>query len=166
MADTEDVKAGMQNFRSGQVFQVCTLPSLVSPLHRLHCVACIFVANNMYKLHGLPQVIVSGCDKVFTSTLWKLLFKLAGIGSSSELRLPPQSDGYSQRVNECLETFLRCFVHACLSSWSQWLTLAKYWYNTSSYSALGRSPFEVLYGFPPCHLGLDLALASPAPVQT
>jgi hypothetical protein len=64
-------------------------------------------------------------------------------------------DGQMERVNQCLETYLRCFVHACPSQWVHWLSLAEYWYNTSSHSALGYSPFEVLYGFPPCHFGLD-----------
>jgi hypothetical protein len=35
------------------------------------------------------------------------------------------------------------------------LSLAKYWYNTCYHSALGKSPFEVLYGHLPTHFGLD-----------
>jgi hypothetical protein len=38
--------------------------------------------------------------------------------------------------------------------WIQWLTLAEFWYNTSLHSALGRSPFEVLYGRTPCQLSI------------
>ena len=41
--------------------------------------------------------------------------------------------------------------------------MAEYWFNTSTHSALGRSPFEVLYGFPPRHLGYDLADAALVP---
>jgi hypothetical protein len=69
----------------------------------------------------------------------------------------PQSDGQSERVNQCLETFLRCYVHACPQQWSSWLDLAEFWYNTSLHSALGRSPFEVLYGFAPQQFGLHAA---------
>jgi hypothetical protein len=58
-------------------------------------------------------------------------------------------------VNQCVETFLRCFVHACPRKWSQWLSLAEYWYNTSYHSSLDRSPFEVLYGHQPRHFGLQ-----------
>jgi len=38
--------------------------------------------------------------------------------------------------------------------WAKWLPLAKFWYNTSYHSALGRSPFEVLYGHSPMHFGI------------
>jgi len=73
----------------------------------------------------------------------------------------PQSDGQTERVNQCLETFLRCFVHACPRQWHQWLDLAEFWYNTSLYSALGRSPFEVLYGYSPTQFGLQAADDAP-----
>ena len=31
---------------------------------------------------------------------------------------------------------------------------AELWYNSSPHSAIGRSPFEALYGYPPCHFGI------------
>jgi hypothetical protein len=54
-----------------------------------------------------------------------------------------------------METFLRCFAHACPSKWHNWLSLAEFWYNSSWHSSLGRSPFEVLYGYSPRHFGID-----------
>jgi hypothetical protein len=46
---------------------------------------------------------------------------------------------------------------ACLPfSWSRWLALAEYWYNTSFHSALGTTPFEVLYGRKPKYFGLSV----------
>lgn len=68
-----------------------------------------------------------------------------------------QSDGQMERVNQCLETFLRCYVLACPQQWSSWLDFAEFWYNTSMHSALGRSPIEVLYGFAPQQFGLHAA---------
>jgi hypothetical protein len=53
-----------------------------------------------------------------------------------------------------LEGYLRCFTHACPTKWIQWLSLAEFWYNTSFHSALGKSPFEVLYARSPRQLSL------------
>ena len=73
----------------------------------------------------------------------------------------PQSDGQTERVNQCLEAFLRCYVHTCPRQWSSWLDVAEFWYNTSLHSALGRSAFEVLYGFAPQQFGLHAVNDSP-----
>jgi transposase InsO family protein len=41
-------------------------------------VAWVFM-DSIYRLHGLPASIISDRDSIFTSKLWQLLFKLAGI---------------------------------------------------------------------------------------
>lgn len=110
----------------------------------------------IHKLHGLPQSLISDRDRIFTSTLWTTLFRLAGTQLRMSSSYHPQTDGQTERVNQCLETFLRCFVHACPSQWSKWLALAEYWYNTSFHSALGTTPFEVLYGHKPRYFGLSV----------
>jgi hypothetical protein len=33
--------------------------------------------NQAYRLHGLPQAIISDRDRVFMSSLWQELFKLS-----------------------------------------------------------------------------------------
>lgn len=57
-------------------------------------------------------------------------------------------------MNQCLEIYLRCFVHAVPHKWSSWLYLAEFWFNTSYHSAILQSPFEALYGYPPGHFGI------------
>jgi transposase InsO family protein len=125
-------------------------------------VAKVFM-QNVYKLHGLPSALVSDRDRVFTSALWKTLFSMAGVSLHMSSAYHPQSDGQTERVNQCLETFLRCFVHACPHKWSEWIHLAEFWYNTSWHSALTYSPFEVLYGYSPRHFGVDVLSACPVP---
>ena len=53
-----------------------------------------------------------------------------------------------------METYLRCMTEACQTKWSKWLSPAEFWYNTTFHYALGKSPFEVLYGFKPKHFGI------------
>jgi ribosomal protein L21E len=116
--------------------------------------------NNIFKLHGLPQAIVSDKDKIFTSNLWRELFKLLGTELHMSSAYHPQFDGQSERVNQCLETYLRCFVHSCPTKWSSWLALAEFWYNTSFHSSLGNTKFFVLYGHHPQQLGVEAPLTS------
>lgn len=117
--------------------------------------------NNIYKLHGLPQHLISDRDHIFTSALWKELFLLADTQLQMSSTYHPQMDGQTERVNQCLETFLRCFVHACPKKWFRWLALAEFWYNTAYHSAFDRSPFEVLYCHPPRHFGvLDISASA------
>lgn len=110
--------------------------------------------NHIYKLHGLPQVIISDRDKVFTSHFWQELFRLSDTTLNMSSSYHPQTDGQTERLNQCLETYLRCMVNTCPAKWSQWLALAEFWYNTTPHSAHGKTPFEVLYGHQPRHFGI------------
>jgi hypothetical protein len=82
--------------------------------------------DNVYRLHGMPESLVSNRDWVFTSKLWKELFALAGVTLRMNYSYHPHTDGQTERVNQCMETFLCCFVHACPSKWSRWLPLAEF----------------------------------------
>lgn len=110
--------------------------------------------SNIYKLHGLSKVIISDRDKIFTSALWRELFALSDTTLLMSSSYHSQTNVSTERLNQCLETFLRCSVHACPKEWSKWLPLAKYWYNTMFYSTLGTTPFQVLYGHRRRSLGI------------
>jgi hypothetical protein len=116
-------------------------------------IAQVFM-DNVYKNHGLPQVIISDRDKIFISNFGKQLFKLADTTLNLSSSYHPQTDGQTERLNQCLETYLRCLVHAKPDQWARWLPRAEYWYNIVFHSALGKSPYEVLYGCTPRHFAV------------
>lgn len=80
--------------------------------------------THVYKLHDLPRIIISDRDRIFTSQLWEFLFTKSGTKLHKSSAYHPQTDGQTERVNQCLETYLRCFVHAVPSKWFYWLYLA------------------------------------------
>ena len=55
-------------------------------------VAQVFL-DNVYKLHGLPNTIVSDRDKVFLSNFWQSLFKVLKVKLQMSTTYHPQSDG-------------------------------------------------------------------------
>lgn len=119
--------------------------------------------DTVYRLHGLPSVIISDRDPIFTSKIWQELFRLSDTKMNMSSANHPQTDGQIEKLNQCLETYLRCAVHASPKQWSQWLPLAEYWYNTNYHSALGKTPFQVLYGYTPRHLGVSNLQSSAPP---
>jgi hypothetical protein len=65
--------------------------SLKHPFSAVSVAQCLF--SNVYKYHGLPQAIVLDCDRIFTSSFWHELFRLAGVKLRLSTAYHPQSDG-------------------------------------------------------------------------
>jgi len=105
--------------------------------------------DNIVKLYGLPRSIVSDRDQIFTSRFWQHLFTKYKITLSLSTAYHPQTDGQTERLNQCLEMYVRCAVQDAPTTWKAWLPLAQIWYNSSHHSALGCSPAKALYGIDP-----------------
>jgi hypothetical protein len=73
------------------------------------------------------------------------LIKALGTKLNYSTAYHPQTDGQSERVNQCLEQYLRCVVQDDPKHWRKWLSLAEFWYNSSFHSSLRCSPFKALY---------------------
>jgi transposase InsO family protein len=117
-------------------------------------VADLFV-DNIYRLHGMPLNLVSDRDPVFTSLFWQSVFKATGTNLKMSTANHPQTDGQTERVNQSVECYLRCFISAHPQHWAKWIALCEFWYNTNWHASLGKTPFELLYGRQPRYFGIS-----------
>ena len=105
--------------------------------------------QHVFKLHGLPAVLVSDRDPKFTSRFWQTLFKELGTKLAMSTAYHPQTDGQTERTNRTLEDMLRAFVGARQNSWDQHLAAAEFACNNAPNASTGLSPFHVNAGFAP-----------------
>lgn len=96
-----------------------------------HSYTTVDIANlflrEIYKLHGLPKTIVSDRDLIFTSQFWQQLFKTMGTRLTMSTSYHPQTDSQTERLNRCLESYLRSMVFSDPKQWVKWLPLAEWW---------------------------------------
>ncbi|KAI3376751.1 hypothetical protein L3Q82_000348 [Scortum barcoo] len=69
--------------------------------------------------------------------------------SACPLDITLESNGQTERMNQELETCLRCLVAQNQTTWSQHLTWIEYAHNTLPTAATGLSPFHVVHGYQP-----------------
>ncbi|KAJ1127628.1 hypothetical protein NDU88_006024 [Pleurodeles waltl] len=105
--------------------------------------------QEIFRLHGLPQVIISDRGPQYISRFWNQFCKILGIQVALSSGFHPQTNGQTERLNQGLEQYLRSFCNATQSNWAPYLPLAEFSYNNSLHSASKVSPFYGSYGFHP-----------------
>jgi len=77
--------------------------------------------DHVWKLHGLPESIISDRGVQFVAGMIKELNNLLGIQTKLSIAYYPQMDGQTKKINQELEQYLRVFIDHRQEQWPNWL---------------------------------------------
>jgi len=111
--------------------------------------------DNVWKLHRLPESIVSDRGLQFAAGIMWELNRMLGIKSKLSTAFHPQTNRQTERVNQKLEQYLRMFIDHRQEQWPDWLGMAEFAYNNKTHSSTKVSPFKANYGQDP-RIGFEM----------
>jgi len=115
----------------------------------------VLFRDHVWKLHGLPESIISDRGAQFAAGLMKELNGMLGIETKLSTAFYPQTDGQTKRANQELEQYLRMFVDYRQKQWPDWLGTAEFAYNNKVNSSTKVSPFMANNGRNP-RMGFEM----------
>ena len=71
----------------------------------------MLLRNNLFKIFGLPDEMISDRDPRFAAHTFQELLKLLNIHSNLTTAYHPQSDGAMEQVNQEIEAYLAIACH-------------------------------------------------------
>ena len=99
--------------------------------------------------YGAPKSIVTDRGTVFTSSYWGSLCSHLATRRLFSTAFHPQTDGQTERMNQTLECYLRCYVNYQQSDWATLLPSAEYAMNSQMNATTKETPFSKVYRFSP-----------------
>ncbi len=107
------------------------------------------ILDEIVRLHGLIEEIVSDRGPQFASKFWRHLFELLGVDIRLSSTFHPETDGQTERTNQTLEQYIRCTMSYQQYDWLALLSQAEFIYNNTAHASTGINPFFANYGFHP-----------------
>ena len=105
--------------------------------------------NEVVKLHGVPESIVSDRDTKFTSIFWREIQRILGVKLLMSTAFHPQTDGATERANRSIGQILRSVVDNDQKNWAEKCPMVEFAINSSISATTGFAPFELNYGYIP-----------------
>jgi len=102
--------------------------------------------DNVWKLYGLPESVVSDRGPQFAAELTKELNRMLGIKTKLSTAFHPQTDGQTERMNQELGQYLRFFIEHRQKDWPEWLAIAEFVVNNKVHTVTKVLPFMANYG--------------------
>ena len=105
--------------------------------------------DHVFRLHGLPDTVISDRGPQFISAFWEHLTSSLGIRRKLSTAYHPQTDGQTERANQDLENYLRRYVSWKQDDWARWLAVTEFAANAAPSATTGISPIHAVYGYEP-----------------
>ena len=107
--------------------------------------------DNIFRLHGLLDSIVSDHGSQFVSQFTGSLTDLLGIQQKVFTVFRLQTDGQTERINAIIEQYLRGYSNYQQDNWLELVSMAEFSYNNTLSATLGIRAFYAMYGSNPCY---------------
>lgn len=99
--------------------------------------------QHVWKLHGLPCLMLSDRGPKFITEFMRELYHLLGITITVSTAYHLQTDGQMECVNQELEQYIQLFVNEQQDNWDTLLPLGEFTYNNHVHSATQHLPFFI-----------------------
>jgi hypothetical protein len=107
------------------------------------------IFNTVFKLHSLPERIISNQDLLFTSYFWKKLYALLNMELHLSSVFHPQTDSATKHANWTMTQMLWQCMNPKQKNWVIKLPMIKFAMNSARSSTTRFTPFYLNYGH--CH---------------
>ena len=108
--------------------------------------------DNVFKHHGIPEVIISDRDSRFgisRESFWCELWSICGTRPDTSRANIPQTDGLAERYVGTISQMARTFAHGNPHSWDSHMSALEFAYNDSVHPLTGFTPFQLDTGRDP-----------------
>jgi hypothetical protein len=108
-------------------------------------IAEIFM-KEIFRVHGIPKMVISERDVKFTSSFWKELFAELNTNLNFSTSYHLETDEQTERKNPIIDDMLHMYIRTKPSKWEDYMYFVEFAYNNGYQNSAKMSPFEILYG--------------------
>lgn len=105
--------------------------------------------DRIVRERGLPREILTDRGTTFASKFWQALMAHMGINHRLTTAFRPQADGQTERMNQVIEQYLRCYINYEQNDWVEKLPCAQLAYNTAYNESTKLTPSDANFGYTP-----------------
>ena len=85
--------------------------------------------DNVWKLHRLPESIITNREAQFAVGMMRELNQMLEINTKLSIAYYLQTDSQTERMNQKLKQYLRMFIDYHQEQWPDWLVTVEFVYN-------------------------------------